>query len=234
MALGSSLLFNIKLPINFNIPYRSLDIQEFWRRWHITLGRFMRDYVYIPLGGSKVPEAHTLLNLMITFFIVGLWHGAGWTFVLWGCMHGGALVIHRLWKRWGFSMPSWLAWFITFNFINVGWVFFRAKNFDDAFKVLKAMVGIGAAPLPEAVWRQLHTGSLTRALDDIFGKIASNGKVVLLMFLIFFPLAILFKDSNEMAERFRPGGVQLAFVALAAWVSVLFLGTYSEFLYFRF
>ncbi len=235
MALGSSLMFNIKLPINFNSPYRSLDIQEFWRRWHITLSRFMRDYVYIPLGGNRVPEWHILLNLMITFFVVGLWHGAGWTFVLWGCMHGAALVIHRLWKRWGFSMPSWIAWFLTFNFINVGWVFFRAKTFGDAQKVLGGMVGIDAAPLPKGTWTRLqHAKSFIPALDDLFGKLGNNGRAIVCMILIFLPLSILFKNSNEVAEGFRPNVIQLILFVLVAWLSVLFLGTYSEFLYFRF
>jgi alginate O-acetyltransferase complex protein AlgI len=235
MALGSSLMFNIKLPINFNSPYRSLDIQEFWRRWHITLGRFMRDYVYIPLGGNKVPEWHILLNLMITFFIVGLWHGAGWTFVLWGCMHGAALVIHRLWKRSGYSMPVWIAWFLTFSFVNVGWIFFRAKTFSDALKVLKGMAGIDVASLPNGMFDRLtQVKSFVPALDDLFGKIGNNSKAIVCMFLIFLPLSIFFRNSNEVAERFRPTAVQLVLFAVVAWISVLFLGTYSEFLYFRF
>ncbi|HVN25521.1 MAG TPA: MBOAT family protein [Syntrophorhabdales bacterium] len=235
MALGSSLMFNIKLPINFNTPYRSLDIQEFWRRWHMTLGRFMRDYLYIPLGGSRVAEWHVLLNLMITFFIVGLWHGAGWTFVLWGCLHGAALVIHRLWKKFGFSMPRWVAWLLTFNFINAAWVFFRAKTFGDALKVLKGMAGADAPSLPENTFtRLLHAKSFTSALDDLLGKIGNNSKIIVCMFLIFLPLSILFRNSNDIAERFNPSVVQLVLFAVVAWVAVLFLGTYSEFLYFRF
>jgi D-alanyl-lipoteichoic acid acyltransferase DltB (MBOAT superfamily) len=235
MALGSSLMFNIKLPINFNSPYRSLDIQEFWRRWHMTLGRFMRDYVYIPLGGSKVPEWRILLNLMITFFVVGLWHGAGWTFVLWGCMHGAALVIHRLWKRSGISLPSWIAWFLTFNFVNAGWVFFRAKTLDDALRMLKGMVGMNAIALPKGIGARLsHIDGFVPALDDLFGKLGSNSKAIVCMFLIFLPLSFLFRNSNELVESFRPSIIQLVLFVLVAWLSVLFLGTYSEFLYFRF
>jgi alginate O-acetyltransferase complex protein AlgI len=235
MALGSSQMFNIRLPINFNSPYKSLNIQEFWRRWHMTLGRFMRDYVYIPLGGNRVAEGRILLNVMITFFIVGLWHGAGWTFVLWGCMHGAALAVHRLWTKSGISMPSWLAWFLTFNFVNVGWVFFRAKTFSDAILVLKGMVGLGTVSLAHTVQVKLsHFGTLASGLDEVFGKIGGNGKVILCMFLIFLPLSFLLKNSNEMAAQFRPTAYQLAFLSLVAFVSVLFLGTYSEFLYFRF
>ncbi|MDH4945508.1 MBOAT family protein, partial [Sulfurimonas sp. C5] len=136
MAIGAALLFNIKLPQNFDSPYKAKDIQDFWRRWHMTLSRFLRDYIYIPLGGNRVSEPRIYSNLMITFIIGGLWHGAGWTFVFWGFLHGAALVIHRIWKTLGFTMNSILAWFITFNFINIAWVFFRAKEWDDAIKVL--------------------------------------------------------------------------------------------------
>ena len=139
MAIGAALLFNIKLPINFNSPYKALDIQDFWRRWHITLSRFLRDYIYIPLGGNRKGTFRTYTNLMATFILGGIWHGAGWTFVFWGFLHGLALVIHRFWKSLGFRMPKLLAWFITFNFINVAWVFFRAKEWEDALKVLSGM-----------------------------------------------------------------------------------------------
>ncbi len=142
MAIGAALLFNIKLPINFNSPYKAKDIQDFWRRWHITLSRFLRDYIYIPLGGNRIVEYKVLTNLMITFIIGGLWHGAGWTFIFWGFLHGTALVAHRIWKKLGFTMNSILAWVITFNFINISWVFFRAKEWDDALKVISGMFGL--------------------------------------------------------------------------------------------
>lgn len=128
MAIGAALMLNIRLPINFNSPYKALDIQDFWRRWHITLSSFLRDYIYIPLGGNRVREGHLLLNLMITFLIGGIWHGAGWTFVIWGFLHGLATVIHRLWKMTNIKLPKAIAWLLTFGFVNVAWVFFRAKK----------------------------------------------------------------------------------------------------------
>ncbi len=128
MAIGAALLFNIKLPINFDSPCKATDIQDFWRRWHITLSRFLRDYIYIPLGGNRAGSFRTYTNLMATFILGGLWHGAGWTFVFWGFLHGLALVIHRIWHSLGFRLYAWLAWFITFNFVNISWVFFRAKE----------------------------------------------------------------------------------------------------------
>ncbi|MCW9026034.1 MAG: MBOAT family protein, partial [Thiovulaceae bacterium] len=101
MAIGSALLFNIKLPINFNSPYKATNIQDFWRRWHITLSRFLKDYIYIPLGGNRKGNYRTYSNLMATFLIGGIWHGAGWTFIFWGFLHGFALVINRIWSSFG-------------------------------------------------------------------------------------------------------------------------------------
>jgi len=148
MAIGAALLFNIKLPINFNSPYKATDIQDFWRRWHITLSRFLRDYIYIPLGGNRISSFRTYTNLLATFIIGGIWHGAGWTFIFWGFLHGVALVIHRAWSKLGFKLWTWLAWLITFNFINIAWVFFRAKEWDDAVKVLGSMFSLDNIVLP--------------------------------------------------------------------------------------
>lgn len=139
MALGIALLFNIKLPANFNSPYKALSIQDFWRRWHITLSRFLRDYIYIPLGGNKKGSFRTCSNLMVTFLLGGLWHGAGWTFIFWGFLHGAALIIHRVWNQAGLRMNKLLAWFITFNFVNIAWVYFRAENWQQASNIISAM-----------------------------------------------------------------------------------------------
>ncbi|MDN5089969.1 MBOAT family O-acyltransferase, partial [Aliarcobacter butzleri] len=148
MAIGISLMFNIKLPINFNSPYKALSIQDFWRRWHMTLSRFLRDYLYIPLGGNRKGNIRTYVNLITTFLLGGLWHGAGWTFIIWGLLHGIALAIHRLWQSLGFRMNKILAWFITFNFINITWIFFRAKDFESAMKVLGSMFSFDNVVLP--------------------------------------------------------------------------------------
>lgn len=158
MAMGAALLFNIRLPLNFRSPYQALDIQDFWRRWHITLGRFLRDYVYIPLGGNRGAAWHTGLNLFLTFVIGGLWHGASWMFVIWGALHGAALVLHRLWQATGLRLQRWLAWLLTFLFVNGAWVFFRAPSLDSAWRVLRGMadwrgaLGPAAADLPTAAF----------------------------------------------------------------------------------
>jgi alginate O-acetyltransferase complex protein AlgI len=139
MAIGLGLLFGIHLPVNFASPYKSKSIVEFWRRWHITLSRFLRNYIYIPLGGNQKGAWRRYLNLMITMGLGGLWHGAGWTFLAWGLLHGGYLVVNNVWLRIGRPLPSLLAWAITFLAAVVGWVLFRAATFTGAMTILKAM-----------------------------------------------------------------------------------------------
>jgi D-alanyl-lipoteichoic acid acyltransferase DltB (MBOAT superfamily) len=149
MAIGISLFFNIKLPINFNSPYKALNIQDFWKRWHITLGRFLTNYIYIPLGGSRKGKLRTYINVLLVFLISGFWHGAGWTFIFWGFLHGMAMVVNRYWQTFNIKMNSILAWLITFNFVNVTWVFFRAETWGDALKVLNGMLGLNGVALPD-------------------------------------------------------------------------------------
>jgi alginate O-acetyltransferase complex protein AlgI len=182
MAIGLALLLGYQLPQNFNRPYMALSLQDFWRRWHMTLSRWLRDYLYIPLGGSRDGPRRTYRNLMITMLLGGLWHGASWTFVIWGGIHGSALSI----ERWGrerfprFHMPVWAAWFVTFNVVCIAWVFFRAPNLDIAFEVLGGLglsgpsplvtlpmvflvlVAIGVQALPAGWWRQAEAWIVAR------------------------------------------------------------------------
>lgn len=142
MAVGCALFFGIRLPWNFDSPYQALNIQDFWRRWHITLSRWLRDYLYIPLGGNRRSTARTLLNLVLTFLLGGLWHGAAWTFVVWGALHGVALAAHRVWSRvWGRSMPRLPAWAMTFVFVNLAWIVFRAPDAPCVRKFGVALCG---------------------------------------------------------------------------------------------
>jgi alginate O-acetyltransferase complex protein AlgI len=150
MAVGISKMFNVNLPINFDSPYKSKNIIEFWRRWHITLSTFLRDYLYIPLGGNRYGSTRRYVNLMATMLLGGLWHGANWTFVFWGGLHGIYLVInhgwHALHRRLGFPSvvgANLLAGAITFLAVVVAWVFFRASSLDAALCMLKGMVGLG-------------------------------------------------------------------------------------------
>uniref|UniRef100_UPI00082497B8 MBOAT family O-acyltransferase n=1 Tax=Aliarcobacter cryaerophilus TaxID=28198 RepID=UPI00082497B8 len=196
MAIGISLMFNIKLPINFNSPYKALNIQDFWRRWHMTLSRFLRDYIYIPLGGNRKGEFRTYTNLLATFLIGGLWHGAGWTFIIWGALHGIALAIHRFWQSLGFKMNKILAWFITFNFINITWIFFRAKEWDDAIKVLSSMFSLDNVVLPNPLVTKL---AFLKDFGIEFGGFIANidsdgGKTLIPIIFFAFILVLFFKN----------------------------------------
>ena len=151
MATGVGLMFNIEIPINFNSPYKSLNIREFWQRWHVTLSRFLTTYVYFPLGGSRKGLARTCVNLMIVFLLSGLWHGAGWLFLLWGLMHGAASVLYRIFRKPYDGLHPALQWMINFGFIVVAWVFFRATSLADALAIVKAMLTMNFGPLRDSI-----------------------------------------------------------------------------------
>jgi alginate O-acetyltransferase complex protein AlgI len=144
MALGIALLFGIMLPENFNAPYRAYSIQDFWRRWHMTLSRFLRDYLYIPMGGSRHGLPRQILALLATMTLAGLWHGAGLTFIAWGVAHGLALCADLLWRKAGRSMPTLLGIASTFGFVTLAWVLFRAPSFATALAIYKALVGFAS------------------------------------------------------------------------------------------
>jgi alginate O-acetyltransferase complex protein AlgI len=226
MALATSLMFNIRLPFNFNSPYKATDITDFWRRWHMTLSRFLRDYIYIPLGGNRKGSFRTYLNLMATFLIGGLWHGAGWTFIFWGFLHGAATVIHRFWTKLELRMPRFLAWFITFNFVNVAWVFFRARTWGDAIRILKGMCGLNGIKL----------SSLYADFGIAFGSlfythVNKNIPYILVLLMV---VAVFLKNSNELSLTFKPNWMNAAFVIILAAYTLLSMNHVTEFLYFNF
>jgi D-alanyl-lipoteichoic acid acyltransferase DltB (MBOAT superfamily) len=172
IAIGCALLLGYRFPANFRAPYTAADPQEFWRRWHISLSTWLRDYLYFPLGGSRKGSARTYLNLMLTMLLGGLWHGAAWTFVAWGALHGGYLVVHRQWSRvsWrpvlllrGTVAWKWFARLLLFHAVCVGWVFFRASSFAIAFSIFERLSVPG--------WATLATGPVTLVLlIGLFGQ----------------------------------------------------------------
>jgi alginate O-acetyltransferase complex protein AlgI len=145
MAVGLALILNIVLPENFDSPYKAHSIIDFWRRWHMTLSTFLRDYLFVPLGGLR---RRPYVALFVTMALGGLWHGASWTFVLWGGLHGAYLVINHVWRRAGVRLPPVIAWAVTFVAVMVGWVFFRAPSLPRAYVVLAGMVGINGFDWP--------------------------------------------------------------------------------------
>ena len=234
MAIGLALLFNIRLPVNFNSPYKATNIQDFWRRWHITLSRFLRDYVYIPLGGNKKGSFRTYNNLMATFVIGGLWHGAGWTFIFWGFLHGLALIIQRLWEKLGFKLWTWLAWFITFNFVNIAWVFFRAKEWGDAVKVLRSMFSLDNTTIKEITSNKLNLLSEYSIQFEEIMKITHNSPNAINWIILSFVLVLVFKNSIQKIDDFKLNYKNALFTSVIFTMSILSLSGESEFLYFRF
>ncbi|MEO3473036.1 MBOAT family protein [Roseomonas sp. CAU 1739] len=142
MAIGLALMFGLRMPYNFDAPYRATSIRDFWRRWHMTLSRFLRDYLYIPMGGNRGGGAMQARNAIVTMLLAGLWHGANWTFVVWGGLHGVALAINGAWARLGWRMPVLVGWALTLLFVMAGWVLFRAPDFATAWTLLRGMAGL--------------------------------------------------------------------------------------------
>lgn len=209
----------------------------------MTLSRFLRDYLYIPLGGNRKGNIRTYVNLITTFLLGGLWHGAGWTFIIWGLLHGIALAIHRLWQSLGFRMNKILAWFITFNFINITWIFFRAKDFESAMKVLKGMV-FGDFVVSTQF---LNAVDYFNPLVDYF-KLAGvkyTGFVnIYVLEMIIFALVLILGFKNSM-ERFyikdfklsNKDAYKYSIIMALLFLIALFKGSiqeYSEFIYFNF
>ena len=213
MAIGLGLLFGFVIPINFNAPYRALSVRDFWRRWHITLSRFLRDYLYIPMGGNRFGLSRQMAALMVTMLLGGLWHGAGWTFVLWGGLHGVGLVANHLWGKTGLQLPRGVAWLSTMLFVIFGWVLFRSATLSQAGVMMATMTGWNGWAL--AVHDVPHRWSvLLFALPALFGP-----------------------TSQQLAlEKLPPRPVYAALAASFFFYLVLLIGDqgYSEFVYFQF
>lgn len=239
MAIGAGLLFNIWLPINFNSPYKALDIQDFWRRWHMTLSRYLRDYLYIPLGGNRCQAIRMYFNLLTTFVIGGFWHGASWMFIIWGALHGVALIIHRIWNNLGLRMPKPLAWLLTFGFINLTWIFFRAKTLDDAFTIIDGMLDINSInhlpisniPTNKLAWGGVFIDSLMQWLPN---GLTAN-------FLCFIAITTAFiiismKNSYELMNKYSYDTKKLFAVSILFCIGIYstLASKSSVFLYFNF
>jgi alginate O-acetyltransferase complex protein AlgI len=234
MAIGVSLMFNIRLPANFNSPYQAKDIQDFWRRWHITLSRFLKDYIYIPLGGNKISRFNSYVNLFAVFLIGGLWHGASWMFVIWGALHGTAIVLHRIWKDSGLRMWGWMGWFITFNFVNIAWIFFRAKDFASVEKVHGGMIGIGGIYLPGFLYNKLsfldnYGVNFGQFLNQIGGSFFTP-----LWLLVVLSITFLTFNSTRLQALMKPTITYLVITLVLSLCSIFSLNKVVNFLYFNF
>jgi len=256
MAVGLARMFGVRFPVNFNSPYRATNIIDFWRRWHITLSRFLRDYLYFALGGNRKGKVRRYVNLMLTMILGGAWHGAGWTFVAWGFLHGAYLVANHAWR----SVVPWrgdhwtgrlLARSVTLLCVLVGWVFFRAETFHGALTMLRGMMN-----LPTALGGRF--GRLQPLLESVgfqfSGGYVASQHYLLSVWLVFW-LAIVWywPNTQEWMRRYRPilevASIRRDWPAWMAWaptwgwaiitagiaiLGLLGLSAVTEFLYFQF
>jgi alginate O-acetyltransferase complex protein AlgI len=252
MAVGLALLFGIRLPVNFRSPYQAISIIEFWRRWHITLSRFLRDYLYIPLGGNRLGEQRRYINLLVTMLLGGLWHGAGWNFLIWGGLHGLYLGINHLWQKWRGAaaeaspadhLAAVAAWTVTFGAVVVAWVFFRAKTFAGAWAMLRALFGVEAGSSAYASPGILRVMDLPMLVGEQVLFAIGVGAVVLALAVALFlpnvPQLYGYREYRRAPEpsrwpRWRPDLTWALLSALAIAVSLFGMWQRLEFLYFQF
>ena len=238
MAMGIGKLFNIDIPVNFRSPYKAVNIADFWRRWHITLTRFLTTYLYIPLGGNRGEKWKTYRNVLIVFLLSGLWHGADWSFVVWGGLHGVMMVLYRLNKEKVDRLPKWFSWGLTFAFLNVAWAFFGMESIVQPFKLF-AMVALGGV------------GGFTQEVVDAFcGKnllVTLSGYVLSGSALEVFTqllsaawliggtvLCVAAPSSHEIVDRKCRRQLYFFLLAAALFLSVVRLSEVSKFIYFNF
>jgi len=226
VATGVGLMFNIKIPLNFNSPYKSMNIREFWQRWHITLSRFLTTYIYFPLGGNRKGTLRTYINLMIVFLASGLWHGAGWLFLLWGLMHGAASVLYRIFRKPYDAMPKCIQWMVTFLFVVIAWVFFRATSMADASGMLSSMFSLNFGPVRD---------SIVSAFELPGGILSRFNLIIMAAWYVLSLLSCVFlRNTYEKTMDFKPTLIN-AFMTVALILYVtLSLSNVSVFLYFNF
>lgn len=240
MAIGLGLMFNFNLPINFNSPYKATSISDFWRRWHMTLSNFLRDYLYIPLGGNRKGEARRYINLIVTMLLAGLWHGAGWTYVIWGGLHGIYLSVNHGWRKLNIPLPKIIAWSITFFAVITAWIIFRAASFSDGLEIFKTMMGWNGVVVPGE-----PTGKLAILTNfgirvqpwNSFNYLPEFWNSKSLPFAILLVLTLCVKylpNTQEIAYKFKPSFWLAAGVGFLTGVCLLSLNRVTEFLYFQF
>lgn len=238
MAIGLGKLFNIDIPVNFKSPYKARNISDFWKRWHITLTRFLTTYLYIPLGGSRKGKWRTYLNVMIVFTLSGLWHGANWNFVIWGMLHGAALVFYRMFRKYIDKMPAWATGALTFAFVNITWLFFNTENLKAPLIMVYRMFMAGGGGFYEGLTAALCDKSIPVQLLLRFRGVDLNGWLQPAMLTAWLVggtgICILAPSTHEIIEkRCRKNAYFLWLALLFVW-SVIRLSEVAKFIYFNF
>lgn len=238
MAIGLGKMFGFEIPINFNSPYKAVTIADFWSRWHMTMTNFFTQYLYIPLGGSRKGMARTCINVMIVFALSGLWHGAAWSFVLWGMMHGAAQVLYRVFKKQADRVPKVLMAMGTFIYVNIAWVLFRAEGLGQTYRVIRSLVLGGFSGNNSDLCLAFMGDTLELVLENIFYGDAWVSVAALVITAVGFAAALLVvffaPSSHEIANRenvHRQEGILWAVMAFLCFIN---FSNVSTFLYFNF
>lgn len=233
MAIGISKMLNIQLPDNFDSPYQSLSVVDFWKRWHISLTGFLREYLYFPLGGSRKGKVRYYINMFMVFFISGIWHGAAWTYIVWGALQGFAYCLNKaFYKQWN-KMKQILQWFITFIFINISWLFFRAGSVGQAMDILKKICKMESTAISEGLlecFRIPEIGFLSGRIEAFATFVAAHRGIEMSAFIVVaFVLALSVKD--KCVEKFKPTVMKcVATILFFSW-SVISFATVVEYIY---
>ena len=229
-------MFNIELPINFNSPYKANNVVEFWKRWHITLTRFLRKYVYFPLGGSKKGTARKYLNIMVVFLVSGIWHGANWTFICWGLIHGIANVAVRMFENRIKKIPNVVMWILNFGFINMTWMLFKADSITSAVDMTKGIF-TGKFGIIDSYMAQ---NMVPLELRTIFMILDFNpSDIMWMMLVICICLVLIFivafkRNVQENVRDFHATLKSAIAVSIMFWICIISFSTVSTFLYFNF
>ncbi len=219
MAVGAALLFNIRLPFNFDLPYKACNIIDFWERWHITLTGFFKNYIYRPLTNNSDNNFKIVISLFITLIIAGAWHGFNLTFITWSLFHFTGISVFLLWNKLHIRLPKWISWLITFNFINISWIFFRAETLADAKKVIAGMIN-----LPNIIeYYNEHY--------ILWGINASY--ITIIMIALCFVSVFYLKSTEHMLKSFKPDMKHIIITIIAAVLSMLFFSG-KGFIYYGF
>jgi D-alanyl-lipoteichoic acid acyltransferase DltB (MBOAT superfamily) len=233
MAIGISKMLNIDVANNFAAPYRSKSIMEFWKRWHISLTDFLREYIYFPLGGSRKGKVRAYINSMIIFLVSGLWHGSAWNYVAWGALHGIAYCLNKLFNKQWEKVPSILRWIMTFVFINISWVFFRASTVNQALELLGRIVRMDSFSISEGLISSfsLSEFSFIGGRVEAFATFLESYSVVQLWGFVGFAFIVALCAKDRIAQNFKPTLIKcISTILMLSW-SVVSLSTVTEFIY---
>lgn len=235
MVIGVGKMLNFDMPINFNSPYKAINILDFWKRWHISLTSFLTEYIYFPLGGNRKGKIRTYFNVLCVFLISGLWHGASWTYIIWGMLHGMASVLNRIFKKKIESVNPIASWIVLFLFVNFTWIFFRASSVREAVMFVKTIGSCQFGPLSVEMTNAIMIPEIKMAVDVVLNNsIYLNNRLLVLGLGMSVFCLILMKNTSEKLEVFKPTTWKVFVSSVVLVWSITSFSGVSSFIYVNF